>query len=64
MGIAKSRPEPMIEHLGKGHSQLWEHRWKQFTCATGKGGTGFHLLPKPHLRAGYLLLEYLASPDP
>ena len=26
MGIAKSRPEPMIEHLVKEHSQPWEHR--------------------------------------
>jgi len=26
MGIAKSRPELMIEQLVKGHSQPWEHR--------------------------------------
>jgi len=31
MRIAKSWPEPMIDHLVKGHSQPWEHRWKQFT---------------------------------
>ena len=32
MGTAESQPEPLIEHLGKG--QLWEHRWRQFTCGT------------------------------
>ena len=26
MGIAKSWPEPMIEHLVKGHNQPWQHR--------------------------------------
>jgi len=26
IGIARSWPEPMTEHLVKGYSQLWEHR--------------------------------------
>jgi len=26
MGTAESQPEPLIEHLGKGPGQLWEHR--------------------------------------
>jgi len=26
MGTAESRPEPLIEHLGKGSGQPWEHR--------------------------------------
>ena len=42
MGIFKSQPEPVIEHLVKGHSQPWEHRWKQFTCATRRGGPWVH----------------------
>jgi len=47
MGIAKSWPEAMIEHLVMGHRQPWEHRRKQFTRVNGS-----HLLPQPHLRAG------------
>jgi len=35
MGIAKLQPEPMIEHLVKGRSQPWEHRWKQLAYVTG-----------------------------
>ena len=26
MGTVGSRPEPLIEHLGKGPGQLWEYR--------------------------------------
>jgi len=26
MGTAESQPEPLIEHLGKGPGQPWEHR--------------------------------------
>ena len=26
MGTVESRPEPLIEHLGKGSGQPWEHR--------------------------------------
>jgi len=36
MGTAQSRPEPVIQHLVRGHSQPWEHRWKKFTCVTGR----------------------------
>ena len=32
-GTVKSKPEPVIEHLVKGHRRPWEHRWKHFTCA-------------------------------
>jgi len=72
MGIAKLQPEPMIEHLVKGHSQPWEHRCKQFTCVTKRVESSSY--PKPHLRAGchkgrfstwrLLLLKYLVRPDP
>jgi len=43
MGTIRSGPEPVIEHLVKGHSQSREHRWKQFTSGTGGSGTRFHL---------------------
>ena len=26
MGTVESQPEPLIEHLGKGPDQPWEHR--------------------------------------
>jgi len=26
MGTVESRPEPLLEYLGKGPSQPWEHR--------------------------------------
>lgn len=49
--LFKLWPEPVIEHLMKGHSQLWVHRWMQFTCATRGGGARFH--PSLfHLKAG------------
>jgi len=32
MGTVESRPEPLIDHLRQALSQLWEHRWRQFTC--------------------------------
>jgi len=38
-GTVTSWSEPMIEHLVKGHGQPWEHRCKQFTCATRRGWT-------------------------
>jgi len=38
MRTAETRPEPLIEHLGKGSSWPWEHRWRQFTHVTGRGG--------------------------
>jgi len=37
MGTIRSQPGPVIEHLVKGCGQPWEHSWKQFTCATGRG---------------------------
>lgn len=40
MGSVRSGPEPVIEHLVKGHSQPGKHRWKQFTCGTRKGDPG------------------------
>ena len=43
MGTAESQPEPLIEHLGKGPSQPWEHRWRQFRCVIGRGGACLHL---------------------
>lgn len=44
MGTIESQPEPLIEHLGKGPSQPWEHKWKL-------GSTS----PRPHLK-GWLPL--------
>lgn len=38
-----SQHEPVMEHLVKGHSQPWEHMWKQFTSATRRGGPRVHL---------------------
>ena len=35
MGIVRSWPEPVIEHLVKGCSQPWQHRWKQSTPFKG-----------------------------
>jgi len=31
-------PEAVAEHLVQGRSQPWEHRWKQFTSVTRRGG--------------------------
>lgn len=42
MGTVRSQPEPMIEHLVKGHSRACDCRWKQFTFVTGS-------LPFPNL---------------
>jgi len=42
MRTVRSQCVPVIEHLVKGRSQPWEHRWKQFTCATRRGGTSLH----------------------
>jgi len=41
--IVESRSEPLIEHLGKGPSQPWVHRWKHFTCVIGRDGAWLHL---------------------
>jgi len=30
MGTVRLQPEALIHHLVAGHSQPWEHRWKQF----------------------------------
>jgi len=43
MGTVKSWPEAVIEHLVKGRSQPWEHRWKQFTCVALWGGPWIYL---------------------
>ena len=50
MVAVESRPEPLIEHLGKGPGQPWEHRWRQFSCVTGRVEPGCTSL-RPHLRA-------------
>lgn len=42
MGAVRSRPEPEVEHLAKGHGQLWEHSCKQFSHANGKVGSCIH----------------------
>jgi len=42
MGTVESRPEALVEHLGKGPGQLWEHRWRPFTCMAGRGGAWLH----------------------
>ena len=49
MGIVESQPEPLIEHLGKGPGQPWEHRWRQFSWSEGvePGCTSL----RSHLRA-------------
>ena len=43
MVTVESRPEPLTEHPGKGPGQPWEHRWRQFTCVTRRGGAWLHL---------------------
>ena len=42
-GTVESHPEPLIDHLGKGPGQPWEHKWRQFTCVTGRSGAWLHL---------------------
>lgn len=37
MGVVRSQLEPLMEHLVKGCSQLWEHRWKQFLLTSYNG---------------------------
>jgi len=49
MGIIRSWPEPVMEHLVKGCSQPGEHRWKQFTCVREGGTLG---PPLPNLSEG------------
>ena len=51
MGTVRPRPQPVIEHLGKGHTQPWEHRWKQFIRVTRRVESGTSS-PSPHLGAG------------
>jgi len=43
MGPAESQPETLIEHLGKGLGQPWEHRWRQFSFVTRRGAAWLHL---------------------
>jgi len=43
MGTVESRPEPLIDHLRQALSQPREHRWRQFTCVTRRGGARLHL---------------------
>jgi len=50
MGTAKLQPEPLIGHLRRALSQLQEHRWRQFSCVTGRG-EAWLTSPRPHLRA-------------
>lgn len=40
--LYRNHLEPVIEHLVKGSSHSWEHRWKQSTCVTGRGGPWIH----------------------
>lgn len=47
MGTAESWPDPLIEHLGKGPGQPWEHRWRQFRCVIGRGESWLHLSQTP-----------------
>ena len=50
MGTVESWPELLIEHLGKGHGQLWEHRWRQSPLWPEGVEPGCTTL-RPHLRA-------------
>ena len=43
MGTVESQPEPLIDHLRRALSQPWEHRWRQFSCVTRRGGAWLHL---------------------
>lgn len=45
----RSQSKPVTEHLVKRHSQTWEHRCKQFTCALEGMDSGS--TPQSHLRA-------------
>ena len=54
MGIVESRPEPLIDHLSRAMSQPWEHRWRQFSCMTGRGVEPDFTPPRPQLRADCL----------
>ena len=48
-------PEPLIEHLEKRPGQPWEHMWRQFSLATGRGGAWLHLSSTSFM--GWLPLE-------
>ena len=50
MGTVESQPEPLIEHLGKGPGQPWEHRWRQL-AVWPEGVEPGHTCLRPHLRA-------------
>jgi len=50
MVTVESWPEPLIEHLGKGPGQPWEHRLRQCNCGTERGEPACTSL-RPHLRA-------------
>jgi len=47
MGTVESWPEPLIDHLRQGLGQPWEHRWRQFSCVTGRSGAWLHLSLTP-----------------
>jgi len=55
MGSLRSWPEPVTEHLVRGQSQSWEHRWKLFTHATGRGEPYVH--PSLTIFKGWQLQE-------
>lgn len=38
MGTVGSKPEPGIEQLLMGHSQLWKHRWEHLCSLTSCKG--------------------------
>jgi len=42
METVESQPGPLIDHLRKGLRQPQEHRWRQFTCVTGRSGARLH----------------------
>ena len=47
MGTLESQSEPLIDQLRQGLSQPWEHRWRQFTCVSRRGGAWLHLSQTP-----------------
>ena len=47
MGTVESRPEPLIDQPRRALSQPQEHRWRQFTCVTGRDGAWLHLSQTP-----------------
>ena len=47
MGTVKLWPEPLIDHLRWAVSQPWQHRWRQLSCVTRRGGARLHLSYTP-----------------